>query len=65
MLKIYIAASETVRAALTDRKGVSSLEYGVIAAAVIAAVVAGAATLSGAIGTAFTSLAGNITNAIK
>jgi Flp pilus assembly pilin Flp len=36
---------------LADRKGISSLEYGVLAVGIVAAVAAGAATLGSAVST--------------
>ena len=54
---------KTVGAVMRDRKGVTSLEYGVVAAAIIIAVTAGMGLLSNGLSTAFTSLAAQITNA--
>lgn len=46
--------------ALRDRRGVTSLEYGVVAAALIVAVTAGMTLLSGGLSEAFTTLAASI-----
>jgi Flp pilus assembly pilin Flp len=51
----------TIGAVMRDRRGVTSLEYGVIAAALIAAVTAAMTILSGDLSDAFTTLG----NAIK
>ncbi len=48
-------------AAMRDRRGVTSLEYGVVAAALIVAVTAGMTLLSSGLSDAFTALG----NAIK
>ena len=60
---IITKAASVVEAAMADRKGVTSLEYGVVAAALIAAVTAGMATLSTSLTDAFIALGAAITKA--
>lgn len=50
----------TVVAAIRSKKGISALEYGILAAAVVAAVAAGATTLSTDISTMLTGIAGKL-----
>ncbi|MCX7384619.1 MAG: Flp family type IVb pilin [Alphaproteobacteria bacterium] len=52
MTKAFVKVS----VAMGDRKGVTSLEYGVVAAALIAAVTAGMSVLSSNLEAAFTTL---------
>ena len=52
-----------VAAALNDRRGVSTVEYGVLAAGIIGVVVAGMTVLSGSLKTAFESLGSAISAA--
>jgi len=47
-------------AAMRDRKGVSSLEYVVLAVGIIGAVATGATSLGTALGTAFTTLVADL-----
>lgn len=47
-------------ALLADRKGVTAMEYGVIAAAIVLAVVAGLATMGGKLTTLFSSISGSL-----
>ena len=61
MSALINAVAVKINLALNDRRGVTSLEYGVVAAALIAAVTAGMAVLSTDLSAAFTSLG----NAIK
>jgi Flp pilus assembly pilin Flp len=56
-------AMQLVRATLRDRAGVSSIEYGVLALGVIAAVVAGVSVLSTDISSLFISVGAAIQNA--
>ena len=60
---IITKAASVVEAAMADRKGVTSLEYGVVAAALIAAVTAGMTVLATDLGLAFASLGATITTA--
>lgn len=61
MTNLMVKAFVKVSAAMGDRKGVTSLEYGVVAAALIAAVTAGMSVLGGDLTDAFTTLG----NAVK
>lgn len=45
-----------VRVVLSDRKGISSLEYGVLAVGIVAAVAAGAVTVGNQMTTVFASI---------
>ena len=56
-------AASFLGAAMRDRRGVTSLEYGVVAAALIVAVTAGMTLLSTGLSEAFTALATAIKNA--
>lgn len=60
---IITKSATAIAAAMADRKGVTSLEYGVVAAALIAAVSAGMLVLAGDLRTAFESLGTAITTA--
>jgi Flp pilus assembly pilin Flp len=53
-------AMTVLAAALHDRKGVTALEYGVLAVAVISAVAAAGVTLSGDISTLFGKIAAGL-----
>jgi Flp pilus assembly pilin Flp len=55
---------QLLRASLRDRAGVSSMEYGVLAIAILGAVVGGLALLTPQITALFTAVATAITNAI-
>ncbi len=50
-----------VNTLLADRKGVTALEYGVLAAAIIGAIATVAGTIGTDLGALFTSLASDIT----
>jgi|HubBroStandDraft_4_1064222.scaffolds.fasta_scaffold1405010_1 Flp pilus assembly pilin Flp len=58
---MLIMAVQLLRASLRDRAGISSIEYGVLAAAVIAALVVAMGTFSADLESAYTTLG----NAIK
>jgi pilus assembly protein Flp/PilA len=49
------------RAALVDRSGVAAMEYGLIAAFVAVAIIAGVTSLGSNLGSFFTTLAGKFT----
>ena len=63
MMHLMTKAFVKVSAAMGDRKGVTSLEYGVVAAALIAAVTAGMGVLSTNLADAFTTLGAAIKGA--
>ncbi|WP_377827441.1 hypothetical protein ACFKHW_21180 [Bradyrhizobium lupini] len=65
MRKYYIQAKEAARLLRTDRDGVVSFEYVIVAACIVAAVAAafGTTTASG-IGQALTTAIGTITTAV-
>lgn len=44
-----------------DRKGITALEYGILAAIMVAALVAGFGTVTGNLTTLFTSIGGKLT----
>ena len=54
---------QLLRAAIRDHSGVSSIEYGVLAIGLIAAVTAAMTAFSGSLAAAFTALGGAITGA--
>lgn len=56
-------AVEIIRAALNDRKGVSALEYGVLAGLIIVGVTTAVGLFTNALSTAFGTLATQVTNA--
>ncbi len=60
MVRMYI---EMLRAALRDRKGVSAMEYAILAAAILGAVSAAVTVLGGDISSLFVALEGIITSA--
>ena len=65
MLKFYVKASETLRQLRSDKAGVVSFEYVIVAAAVITVVVAAFATTgANTIGGALTTGIGKITTAM-
>ena len=65
MLKYYVKTSEAVKRLRTDKDGVVSFEYVIVAACIIAAVAAAFGTgASGAIATALTSGITAITAAV-
>ena len=63
MLKYYIKTTEALKRLRTDKDGVVSFEYVIVAACVVAAVVAAFGT--GAGGTIEGALAGAIANIVK
>ena len=63
MTNLMMKAFVKVSAVMGDRKGVTSLEYGVVAAALIAAVTAGMSVLSADLTDAFTTLGNSIKTA--
>lgn len=60
MLKSFL--SRLGVAALTSRRGATAIEYGLLAALVAVAIVAGATLVGGNLGTTFTTVAGKITS---
>jgi Flp pilus assembly pilin Flp len=62
MNSLIVRATCLLGAALRDRRGVTSLEYGVVAAALIAAVVAGMGLVSGGLNTMFQAIHDSIAN---
>ncbi|WP_342710729.1 hypothetical protein AAFG13_00035 [Bradyrhizobium sp. B124] len=65
MLKYYIKAKEALALLRTDRDGVVSFEYVIVAACIVGAVAAAFGTdAQGAIGTALTTAIGKITTAV-
>lgn len=62
MLKFVVAAEQRTRAALQDRKGVTALEYGVVASVIIATLVAAFTLFTTGLSDAFTALAGKISS---
>jgi len=63
MLKTYIWLREKAHAIGHDDKGVTALEYGVLAVAILTAVVIFAQQIGTAYGTIFTAISGAITAA--
>lgn len=63
MTNLMTKAFVKVSAVMGDRKGVTSLEYGVVAAALIAAVTAGMSVLSTDLSAAFGTLGTSIKSA--
>jgi Flp pilus assembly pilin Flp len=61
---MFTTTIQLLRAALRDRAGVSSLEYGILAIGIVTAVAAGVSVLSGDLGTFFNDVGTAITNAI-
>jgi Flp pilus assembly pilin Flp len=62
MIKLLVSTENRIKSALQDRKGVTALEYGIVASVIIAAL-AGAFTLfTNGLSTAFTALAGSISS---
>jgi Flp pilus assembly pilin Flp len=57
-------AIQLVRASLRDRAGVASIEYGILAVLIIAAVTTAVGVFSTSLTTAFTSLGGLLTTAM-
>lgn len=57
---MFTIVLQTALAALKDRRGVSSLEYGVLAVGVIAMVVAAVGVLSPKVTSAFTAIGSSI-----
>jgi Flp pilus assembly pilin Flp len=66
MLKFYVKASETLRQLRSDKRGVVSFEYIIVAAAIVGAVTLafGAAGGAGPISAGLTKALGNIVTAI-
>lgn len=65
MLKLYIKASDLRARLLSDRRGVVSFEYVIVAACIVGAVGAAFGTgATGAIGTALTAAIGKVTTAL-
>jgi pilus assembly protein Flp/PilA len=62
MLQTVISAAI---AALRSRKGISALEYGILAAVLVGAISAAAGLLSTDISSAFSTIGGKITTAAK
>ncbi|MFA7439079.1 Flp family type IVb pilin [Castellaniella sp.] len=58
--KVYVAAQNLK----DDARGVSALEYAILAGLIVAAVVVGVGLFSNALENAFTILAGNVTTAV-
>lgn len=50
---------------LKDESGATAIEYGLIAALISVAIIAGASTLGGELSTTFNTLSGEMTNANK
>jgi pilus assembly protein Flp/PilA len=57
MTSLYLSA----RALVTDRKGVTALEYGLIAALIATVIIGAVATLGTNLSTVFTNIAGRLT----
>jgi Flp pilus assembly pilin Flp len=65
MLKLYVMASDLRARLLSDRRGVVSFEYVIVAACIVGAVGAAFGTgATGAIGTALVAAIGKITTAL-
>lgn len=56
MLKVWTYVSSRLAALKRDERGVTALEYGVIAAFIIVAIIAALAQISGKLNSAFTSI---------
>ena len=57
------AIRTTLRALGTDNRGATAIEYGLIAALIVMAMVAGLSSLGGGVGGMWTDLAADITSA--
>jgi Flp pilus assembly pilin Flp len=65
MLKLYVKASDLRSRLLSDKRGVVSFEYVIVAACIVGAVGAAFGTgATGAIGTALTAAIGKVTTAL-
>ncbi|WP_373851917.1 hypothetical protein [Bradyrhizobium sp.] len=65
MLKLYIQTTESVKRLASDKDGVVSFEYVIVAACIVAAVAAAfGTTTSSGIGAALTTAIGKITTAL-
>ncbi|MGX1362269.1 hypothetical protein [Bradyrhizobium elkanii] len=65
MLKIYIQTSEAFKRLASDKDGVVSFEYVIVAACIVAAVTAAFGTTTGTgIGAALTTAIGKVTTAV-
>ena len=62
-LRFYVIACVAVRQFLVGQRGVTTLEYGLIAVAVIAIVAGGVAILGGAFGDLFSDVEGQLGSA--
>lgn len=53
------------RKIIGDRKGATAIEYGLIAALIAVAAIAGMSSLGGSLGTAFNTVGGHLDNHVK
>ena len=53
-----------VKSLATNEDGATAIEYGLIAGLIAVAIIAGATTLGGDLGTAFTTVGGDVTAAV-
>ena len=58
-----IEAYKSARVLLADRKGVTALEYGLIASLIAVAIIAGVTQLGTSLGTLFTGIASTVSKA--
>jgi len=62
MLVSYSAIKNFARRLRIDRSGVTAIEYGLIAGAIAVAIIAGAYTIGGKVGTTFTCIGNSLTD---
>ncbi len=60
MLKFVVATENRIRSALQDRKGVTALEYGVVASVIIAALATAFTVFTDGLSVAFKALGAQI-----